>query len=236
MADYEELNALAVRVGAHFDPGQGWVLPFYLAGGEKVMLPIEDWLERRKAAAEIYGERATRPIVTGLEPTEEEKRDLTERIKHQEAVAAAREFEQERRAARSGEDRRYGERRIEHRRADNGFHRDYRKDLPEDHPYFNLPEDVGVKSEGMIGEPFDMAKPEPVKWSGDVEADNWQHRGNTMRCRTCMFYVPKKQTFVQSVDCPQIGRCRQDAPTLKGWPAVYPDDWCGAHKIDADKL
>jgi hypothetical protein len=73
-----------------------------------------------------------------------------------------------------------------------------------------------------------------VKWSGDVEADNWQHRGDTMRCRTCMFYVPKAESFPTTG--PKIGRCREGSPTLKGWPAVYPTDWCGAHKIDADRL
>jgi hypothetical protein len=26
-------------------------------------------------------------------------------------------------------------------------------------------------------------------------------------------------------------RCRRRAPTLDGWPAVFPDDWCGDHKL-----
>jgi hypothetical protein len=27
-------------------------------------------------------------------------------------------------------------------------------------------------------------------------------------------------------------RCKKNAPTIKGYPAVYPnDDWCGEHKI-----
>jgi hypothetical protein len=31
-------------------------------------------------------------------------------------------------------------------------------------------------------------------------------------------------------------RCRKHAPTLGGWPAVYPDDWCGDHKLDKDTM
>lgn len=33
-----------------------------------------------------------------------------------------------------------------------------------------------------------------------------------------------------------LGRCRESSPTMKGWPAMYPDDWCGAHKLDERKL
>lgn len=48
--------------------------------------------------------------------------------------------------------------------------------------------------------------------------DPWKHRSKGMRCETCMFYVNT--------------RCRRHAPTLQGYPAVYPDDWCGDHKLD----
>jgi len=27
-------------------------------------------------------------------------------------------------------------------------------------------------------------------------------------------------------------RCRKHAPTLNGWPAIFPDDWCGDHKLN----
>ena len=57
--------------------------------------------------------------------------------------------------------------------------------------------------------------------------DLCKHKSEGMKCKTCMFYVPKNNL---------IGRCRESAPTLKGWPAIFPDDWCGAHKLDADKL
>jgi hypothetical protein len=52
--------------------------------------------------------------------------------------------------------------------------------------------------------------------------DNWEHKSEMMRCKTCMFFCNY--------------RCRHSAPTLKGWPAVFPDDWCGAHKLDKDMM
>lgn len=48
--------------------------------------------------------------------------------------------------------------------------------------------------------------------------DPWAHRSEYMRCRSCMWYV----NF----------RCRKHAPTMNGYPAVYPSDWCGDHKCD----
>lgn len=57
--------------------------------------------------------------------------------------------------------------------------------------------------------------------------DNWKHRAENMRCKTCMWFVPKNEA---------IGRCRQNAPTIKGFPAMFPDDWCGDHKLDETKI
>lgn len=67
----------------------------------------------------------------------------------------------------------------------------------------------------------------------DIEQviDNWQHRSDMMKCRTCMWYVRKNRVTPGK----EIGRCRHSAPTIKGWPAIYPDDWCGAHKLDEEK-
>lgn len=59
-----------------------------------------------------------------------------------------------------------------------------------------------------------------------LEADNWKHRSLSMRCKTCMSYVPKSG---------DMGRCRRHAPTLAGWPVVYDSDWCNDHKIDENK-
>ena len=33
-----------------------------------------------------------------------------------------------------------------------------------------------------------------------------------------------------------IGRCRKRSPTMNGYPVVYPNDWCGDHKVDENKL
>jgi hypothetical protein len=48
--------------------------------------------------------------------------------------------------------------------------------------------------------------------------DPWKHRSEGMKCKTCMFVCNM--------------RCRRHAPTMQGYPAVYPDDWCGDHKLD----
>lgn len=81
--------------------------------------------------------------------------------------------------------------------------------------------------------------------------DNWKHRSEGMRCKTCMFFVPKvpkslNPCFPKNPEespreiKPQgiidLGRCRRNAPTLSGWPAVFVNDWCGDHKLDEEKL
>lgn len=58
-------------------------------------------------------------------------------------------------------------------------------------------------------------------------SDPWEHRSVGMRCTSCMWFVPKGA----------IGRCRRHAPTMNGYPVVYPtDDWCGDHKLDETKV
>lgn len=59
--------------------------------------------------------------------------------------------------------------------------------------------------------------------------DNWKSRIKGMKCKTCMWFVPKGDSAMD------IGRCRKHAPTLGGWPVTYSSDWCGDHKIDEDK-
>lgn len=56
--------------------------------------------------------------------------------------------------------------------------------------------------------------------------DNWKHRSEGMLCKTCMWYAEKSN---------KLGRCRKRAPTLNGYPAVFPTDWCGDHKLDETK-
>ena len=51
-----------------------------------------------------------------------------------------------------------------------------------------------------------------------MNKDNWEHKSIGMRCSTCMWYVSY--------------RCRKNAPTMNGYPAVYPTDFCGNHKLD----
>lgn len=56
--------------------------------------------------------------------------------------------------------------------------------------------------------------------------DPWAHRSQGMRCVTCMWYVGKPEA-AGTVK----GRCRRHAPTMNGYPVVFPNDWCGDHKL-----
>jgi hypothetical protein len=64
-------------------------------------------------------------------------------------------------------------------------------------------------------------------------ADPWKHRSAMMTCSTCMFYVPKEEGQGEE---PRLGRCRRHAPTMQGFPVVFPNDWCGDHKLDGARL
>ena len=64
--------------------------------------------------------------------------------------------------------------------------------------------------------------------------DNWAHRSQGMRCRSCMFFVVKKPD--PSDERGDFGRCRRHAPTMVGWPAIFGYDWCGDHKLDENKV
>jgi len=69
----------------------------------------------------------------------------------------------------------------------------------------------------------------------EVEAkDPWKHRSTGMKCSTCMWYVFKQTGTTE--DRVQLGRCRRHAPTMNGYPAVFPSDWCGDHKLDENKI
>ena len=67
--------------------------------------------------------------------------------------------------------------------------------------------------------------------------DNWIHRSRGMKCQTCIWYMPKA-IFDDETDKPMqtIGRCRKKAPTMDGWPVMFPTDWCGDHKLDENKV
>ena len=65
--------------------------------------------------------------------------------------------------------------------------------------------------------------------------DNWKGRTTGMVCGTCVFFVEKESTVVQRKDH-FVGRCRYNAPTMKGFPVVFSTDWCGQHKLDENKI
>jgi Pyruvate/2-oxoacid:ferredoxin oxidoreductase delta subunit len=101
-----------------------------------------------------------------------------------------------------------------------------------------------------IKEPESM--PEALRSMSDSK-DPWKHRSCGMKCRSCMWYVPKetatlsqkqKENLIESHGIEmfpakgftQIGRCRRHAPTMNGYPVVFEDDWCGDHKLDETKV
>ena len=67
--------------------------------------------------------------------------------------------------------------------------------------------------------------------------DPWKHRRYGMKCKSCMWFVPKERVDKSE---PEegfgFGRCRRHAPTMNGFPAVFSDDWCGDHKVDENKI
>lgn len=72
--------------------------------------------------------------------------------------------------------------------------------------------------------------------------DPWVHRSAGMTCKTCMWNVTKKIAQPASQSNPTaepqavLGRCRRHAPSMNGYPAVFPTDWCGDHKLDGNKI
>ena len=73
--------------------------------------------------------------------------------------------------------------------------------------------------------------------------DNWAHRSENMRCRTCMYWVRKMiidkskiESTEQGVPGSAVGRCRRHAPTMSGWPVLFAQDWCGNHKLDENAI
>jgi len=57
--------------------------------------------------------------------------------------------------------------------------------------------------------------------------DNWDHSNDNMRCATCLWSHRKTDGTL---------RCRAHAPTTKGFPVMFNDDWCGEHKLDGRKM
>ena len=76
-----------------------------------------------------------------------------------------------------------------------------------------------------IHQPIEQPKPDP-----------WVHRSSGMRCRTCIWYVPKMRSENNIPFEGDVGRCRRHAPSIHGYPVVYMTDWCGDHRIDENKV
>jgi Pyruvate/2-oxoacid:ferredoxin oxidoreductase delta subunit len=66
--------------------------------------------------------------------------------------------------------------------------------------------------------------------------DPWVHRASGMRCKTCMWFVPKQASSPVTPGSYDLGRCRRHAPTMNGYPTVFVNDWCGDHKLDENKF
>lgn len=72
-----------------------------------------------------------------------------------------------------------------------------------------------------------------------MNKDNWKHRADNMRCKTCMWFCPKESAQNEpETESPNVcvavinlGRCRRHAPTMNGYPVVFVNDWCGDHKL-----
>ena len=65
------------------------------------------------------------------------------------------------------------------------------------------------------------------------QSDPWIHRSEGMRCKSCIWFVPKQANNKLGYD---LGRCRRHAPTMNGYPVVFVNDWCGDHRLDENKV
>lgn len=75
--------------------------------------------------------------------------------------------------------------------------------------------------------------------NGVINSDPWIHRSEGMRCKTCIWFVPKvpmKERPEANAPAYDLGRCRRHCPTMGGFPAVFVNDWCGDHRIDENKV
>lgn len=65
-----------------------------------------------------------------------------------------------------------------------------------------------------------------------MNKDPWIHRSAGMLCQSCIYYVRKVSADERPPAVKPIGRCRRHAPTMSGYPVVFPTDWCGDHKLN----
>jgi len=88
-------------------------------------------------------------------------------------------------------------------------------------------------------DPIDVELENLRKWRRDRDEamnDPWKHRSQGMRCKTCMWFVPKTPQITKVPERYDLGRCRRHAPTMGGFPCTFVNDWCGDHRIDENKL
>lgn len=76
---------------------------------------------------------------------------------------------------------------------------------------------MSEKKKDSIEVEKDMPNKPMFKGGLGIPDDLWAGRDTHMRCETCMHYANM--------------RCRRHAPTMQGYPAVFPHDWCGDHKL-----
>ena len=74
-----------------------------------------------------------------------------------------------------------------------------------------------------------------------MNKDPWANRNKGMICETCVYFVEKKSDPTIGGNDPMnvkpiFGRCRRNAPTMKGFVPVYGNDWCGDHRLDENKI
>jgi hypothetical protein len=112
------------------------------------------------------------------------------------------------------------------------------KDLKNSMNNEETPNEKILTAEGLESAFNEFIKKSAKKYSED--ADIWKHRLIGMRCRTCMWYVPKRngESATRELACTGrlVGRCRRHAPTMNGYPVCFEDDWCGDHKLDETKI
>lgn len=73
---------------------------------------------------------------------------------------------------------------------------------------------------------------EPLPSNVGVPVDPWKHRAAGMRCGSCMWFAGKERKD----GTVKLGRCRRHAPSMNGYPVVYPADWCGDHKLNEEAV
>lgn len=81
----------------------------------------------------------------------------------------------------------------------------------------------------------DLAKSTPMEVGTN---DPWRHRSNGMKCASCMWFVVKVKECINTT-CDNrgcLGRCRKNAPSIKGFVPVFETDWCGDHRLDENKI